>query len=252
MRNLISREKNAAEIAAKQRMILDELIFQSNGMQSANFSSLSNTDLNLLFDLYDKHFFEGTCRRSLIDGGFPFRLRLSSRMTSAGGKTTMLHPNGIDSNRKKSFEIAISSTLLFESFRGSNEAVVVGVLCRNRTEALQRIFEHELVHLIEMLLWTRSSCAKARFRRIANSRFGHLESDHQLTTPREAAFAEFNIRPGDRVCFCFEGREFRGFVNRITRRATVLVQNKEGELFNDGKRYIKYYVPVERLQKIAG
>jgi hypothetical protein len=251
LRDFIDRKKNSPVIATKQKLIQDELIFQSDGIQSPNFSALSTADLHLLFDLYDKHFFECACRRALIDGGFPFRLRLSSRMTSAGGKTTMVHPHGINSSRKKSFEIAVSSTLLFQSFNGSQQAVVVGVRCHNRLQALQRIFEHELVHLIEMLLWTHSSCAKARFRRIANSQFGHLESNHQLTTPREAASARFDIQPGDRVRFRFEGRDFRGFVNRITRRATVLVPSRKGELFNDGARYIKYYVPVEKLRKIA-
>jgi hypothetical protein len=40
-----------------------------------------------------------------------------------------------------------------------------------------------------------------------------------------------------------------GRVNRITRRATVLVPAPTGELFSDGKRYLRFYVPLEQLKK---
>jgi hypothetical protein len=40
-------------------------------------------------------------------------------------------------------------------------------------------------------------------------------------------------------------------VNRITRRATILVEDSRGERFSDGKRYLKYYVPIHQLRPIA-
>ncbi len=66
--------------------------------------------------------------------------------------------------------------------------------------------------------------------------------------------AEFGVKVGDRVQFQHEGKKYRGFVNRITKRATVLVPTPMGELFSDGKRYLKYYVPIQNLmpdRKIA-
>ena len=42
----------------------------------------------------------------------------------------------------------------------------------------------------------------------------------------------------------------QGRVNRITRRATVLVPNPAGQKFSDGKRYSRYYVPLERLRRV--
>jgi len=41
-----------------------------------------------------------------------------------------------------------------------------------------------------------------------------------------------------------------GRVNRITRRATVLVENPHGALYSAGKRYRTYYVPLPMLNKV--
>ena len=38
-----------------------------------------------------------------------------------------------------------------------------------------------------------------------------------------------------------------GRVNRITKRATVLLENQQGEHFTDGKRYETYYIPLQYL-----
>jgi hypothetical protein len=50
------------------------------------------------------------------------------------------------------------------------------------------------------------------------------------------------------VTFLFEGRPLTGRVNRLTKRATVLVEDPEGERFSDGRRYRKYYVPILHLK----
>ena len=38
-----------------------------------------------------------------------------------------------------------------------------------------------------------------------------------------------------------------GLVARITRRATVLVPDASGKLYTDGRRYARYYVPLDEL-----
>ena len=53
------------------------------------------------------------------------------------------------------------------------------------------------------------------------------------------------------VRFEFEGRQFTGRVNRINRRTTVLVESKDGQQYSDGKRYEKYYVPLNLLTSIS-
>jgi hypothetical protein len=62
-----------------------------------------------------------------------------SRVRTAGGPTVRVE-----------YEIAVSTLLLFQTFREPGRPVVVGgLVCRDRLDALQRIMEHELLHLAE-------------------------------------------------------------------------------------------------------
>ena len=233
--------------------ISDELKSQSSWLKEPNFRELSNADLRLLFDLYDEYFFEGMCGRLARSASDKFSFRLSKRMTNAGGKTTREQYRNIQTGKSLTdYEIAVSVTLLFESFRvKGDQRNVGGLVCGDRLTALQRIMEHEIVHLIEMLLWDDSSCAKERFKSIVWRFFGHIESNHQLLTPADTARKYAGIQPGDQVAFVFEGKHYIGFVNRITRRATILVKDKNGTPYSDGHSYKKYYVPVSMLKKVG-
>jgi hypothetical protein len=99
-----------------------------------------------------------------------------------------------------------------------------------------------------MLVWIHSDCAAGRFQAIANRLFGHTEHRHELVTQRERAAKLFDIRVGSRVYFMHEGYPLQGVVNRITRRATVLVESPKGEMYTNNKRYLKYYVPIAGLK----
>ena len=203
----------------------------------------------MLFQITDEHFFDGEAGRLCErQADRPLTFRLSTRMTSAGGMTTMQTSN----DRKRpttEFEIAIATTPLFATFRDEPTAVVSGIVCGDRLEALQRIMEHEMVHLIEMMLWNDSNCAAKPFKRIVNRFFGHTESNHQLLTPRDLAKKRLGILPGDQVTFALQGRTLKGHVNRITKRATILVRNPQGTLYDDGHKYQKYYVPLNHLKR---
>jgi hypothetical protein len=83
---------------------------------------------------------------------------------------------------------------------------------------------------------------------MASRFFGHTDHRHQLVTVNERALKKLGVRPGCRVRFRFEGTEHLGTVNRITKRATVLVEDRRGRRYSDGKRYTKFYVPVELLE----
>jgi len=110
--------------------------------------------------------------------------------------------------------------------------------------------EHEIVHLIEMLLWNKSSCSQSRYHSITRRFFGHTENQHHLITPKEKAMVQFGIKPGMAVRFRFDGVEHKGVVNRINKRATVLVEDRQGERYSDGKHYAKFYVPVRLLKTV--
>ena len=178
-------------------------------------------------------------------------------MTRTGGTTARFHqrvpaPHGIANGAQSHtrYEITVSSTLLYQTFADVERTIRVnGLVCRDRLEALQRVFEHELLHLVEMLAWGDSQCSARRYKGLARNIFGHTDVKHDLIVPRERALRQYSIRTGDRVRFEFEGTPLVGVVNRITRRATVLVEDPRGQPYTDGHRYRKYYIPLAMLRK---
>lgn len=234
-------------IAKHQREIHQQTLLLSRTIDRPNFSKLGRDDLTRMIHMYDERFFDGKILPVAKAEGLTFGL--SSRMTRIAGKMVTHYPEGHQGRRK--FELTLSTTLLFQTFEDLDRPVeVTGRQCRDRLEAMQRVAEHEFVHLIEMLIWNDGNCNEARFQSIANRYFAHTDYRHDLITQRERAAKKFNIRVGDHVTFGHEGHRMVGRVNRITRRATVLVRNANGEPFSDGHRYVKFYVPLEKLTRV--
>jgi hypothetical protein len=227
--------------------ITEEILRQSPFISQPDFNVFDPSDIEQIFDLYDQHYFNGLLRTAL--GSVPLDFRLSKRMTKAGGKTSRWALRG--TRKPQRYEITISSTLLFESFGSFQRKVhVTGVECQTRLDALLRIMEHEITHLAELISWDETKCSKERFQSIARRMFGHTDHRHNLVSPRERAAKELGLRPGCRVHFRFEGQTLEGIINRITRRATVLVRHPRGEPYSDGNRYQKYYIPVSLLKVV--
>ncbi len=241
-------ELTAAQIAARTRRIYDTVLEESPSLNAGNFTTIHPSDLARLFALYDAGFFQAQLRATL--GRTPVRFRLSRRMTRSAGQTARSLPT--TRRGRQRYEISVSTTLLLHCFAGDDHRpiTVTGLPCHDRLEALQRVMEHELIHLTERLLWATSSCAARRFQSIARRLFGHTKHTHALITPSERALATFGIKPGDPVKFRFDGASYTGIVKRITKRATVLVKDPRGAPYADGHRYVRFYVPVERLEAL--
>ena len=242
----------ALSIAKRQvlsRTAYDYVLSNSHHITNPEFKTISPADLGLLFQVTDELYFDGLvgklCERVAIR---PLSFRLSTRMTSTGGMTTMQHPVR-SPERHLQFEIAIATTPLFESFGGSEKASVGGVPCNDRLQALQRIMEHEMVHLVELLLTRDSNCSAAPFKRVVSNFFGHTQSNHRLMTPSDTARTRLGIGPGDRVRFDRGQHTLDGILQRVTKRATVLVPDSKGTQYDDGQRYVKYYVPLTQLRR---
>jgi hypothetical protein len=245
---------SASEVDARKARIYESLLAQSPQVREGNFQLIGTDDLERLFNWYDREFFAGRLGEMLMeDEAHPMTFRLSRRLVSAAGQT-IREVRRIDRHGKPfakvEYEITISATLLFNTFHEVDRPVTVGgLVCKDRVEALQRIFEHELLHLAEFLAWGRSNCRAANFHRLSRRIFAHEGAFHDLITPREQARAAYDIRIGDYVSFEIDGSQHAGRVNRITRRATVLVENPRGVLFDDGKHYLTFYVPLPLLRK---
>lgn len=244
-RILLTGDPGLASIRKWTHDIGCRLLRASPYASEPNFTRLHTDDLSFLFAAYDARFLDELCGKLLGPAGL--RFRLSDRMTRAGGKTTRhLRPDGTTH-----FEIAVATSILFDGFRtGDPEVTVGGLPCRDRLGALQRLFEHELVHLAEWLCWDESHCNRKRFQGIAARLFGHRAHTHELVT-RSARAAKLGIGIGTPVSFRYQGRRLQGRVNRITKRATVLVGDPKGERWSDGHRYVRYYVPLGELRPVV-
>ncbi|WP_390622323.1 hypothetical protein [Novipirellula aureliae] len=247
-KEVASRQFSAAQIASRQQEIYQQTLMLSRAMDGPNFTRVGRDDLVRMVQMIDQHFFDGKILPTATAEGLSFGF--SSRMTRVAGKLVTHYSDG-QSQGRRTFELVLSSTLLFQTFEQDvNRPVeVTGRLCRDRLEAMQRVAEHEFTHLVEMLIWNSGNCNEARFQSIARRHFDHRDFRHDLITQRERAVRKFDIRVGDQVRFTHQGHVLVGRVNRITRRATVLVEHPKGEPFSDGGRYVRYYVPLERLAK---
>jgi hypothetical protein len=247
---------SAEEVEERANRIYQGILGQSPQIRTGNFTVIGSDDLERLFAAYDREYFRGRLGEMLHeDGAHPMGFRLSRRLTRAAGQTMRQARRVVRGGQpgiQYEYEITVSTTLLYNTFQNVDRTVTVGgLVCRDRLEALQRIFEHELLHLAEFLGWGRSNCQAGNFHALSRRIFAHEGAYHDLVTPREEAVVAFGIKPGDRVSFEIDGERHVGHVNRITRRATVLVQHPQGQLYSDGKRYRGFYVPLSLLRREA-
>ena len=220
------------------------LLARSGWIDEPNFTSIHAVDLEILLRAYDRRFLEGFVRERLGEGALSFRL--SARMTRAAGKTSY-RPGPHGSSR---YEIAISTEMLFHGFDADEAPIdVAGLPCANRLEALQRVFEHELVHLVEFLGTGTSNCKAPPFQELAHRLFRHRHHTHTLVT-RRARAAKHGIHIGSLVSFTYRGRYREGRIGRITKRATVFVEDPEGRWHAEGRSHMKYYVPLDELEAL--
>ena len=172
---------------------------------------IGTDDLERLFAGYDREFFRGRLAEMLLeDEAHPMAFRLSRRLVSAAGQT-MRQVRRVQRAGKPAtkidYEITVSTTLLYNTFQNVERTVTVGgLVCRDRLESLQRIFEHELLHLAEFLGWGRSNCRAENFHALSRRIFAHEGAFHDLVTPREQAGVAFGIHVGDHVSFELRGR----------------------------------------------
>ncbi len=248
IRNVRYRKQEAAQ---KRRAVYNGIINGPGMVTSGNFNKISMIDLELLLCLYDKYFFENLLISTLKKNNYSVRLRMSRNMTRSAGSTR--YRKALKGNVLRAvsvFVLSFSADLLGQTFSDLKRPVTVnGIECRDRLEALQCVFEHELIHLIELFLWDDSSCRRSRFRRLAGNFFCHKETTHNLITQIERAVALYDVQPGDMVEFDYRGKKLTGRINRITKRATVLCEHPDGDKYTDGKRYLKYYIPLSFLRK---
>lgn len=221
---------------------------KSSSIKTTDIKSLSVKNVELLFDLYDMVFFDFWFRDS-----FKGRLKfsLSTRMTKSAGMTVC--PKNIMNMKIEDAVIEIkicSDIILGYGNSPRNGTKVGGIQATSSLQALQLVLEHEMIHVLEFIIYGRSSCKGKRFRTMAYNIFGHTESTHSLPTPGRVAYERLDLGIGSIVSFDFKGKSLSGLVVNINKNAVVMVEDKEGRWQDPaGNRYSKYYVPLSKLTK---
>ena len=246
MLNRIKTKEYLDVVKNRREKVSNLFILKSNNIKNGRISTISTSDIRLMFELYDQVFFENWFRdrfKGKID------LSISRRMTKSAGIT--ICPKNCDKIKPEELvmEIRIGVDFFFhyDLIEGNKE--VCGVSTSNSLEALQLVFEHELCHIIEFIHFKKSNCIGDRFKTIASNLFNHTANYHKLPTFKQIANQKLGLRMGSIVTFTFEGKRLNGILYNINKRATVMVRNDEGQLIDrDGNRYSKYYVPLNALE----
>lgn len=227
------------QINKKRNEIRTNFFNKSKNIKIGIINVIAAEDLYLLFDLYDKIFFDYFFRSNIGDR---LRFSLSQRMSSNAGKTVV---------RGNSYEIVIAVKFLFNYAMLERNKKVNGIITTDSFDALQLVFEHELCHVIEFILFKKSSCKKSTFKNLAFNLFGHTDVYHQLPTEREIVGKMYGLKIGDKVAFIVENKKYIGTINSINKRAAVMVSDSRGRYIDrQGNKYTKWYVPLSRIQKI--
>lgn len=234
-------------IENKRKYITKEFMKLSTNIKSKTIKEMSTRDLTILFELYNQVFLNNRLRDE-----FPgsFKCSLSTRMTRSAGLTRC--PKDI--SKIKPEDVVIEFRFGVDFFLNYKEAekskIVCGIKTNHALEALQLVFEHEICHGIEFIYFHQSSCKGKRFKTLANNLFGHTSSFHQLPTIKDLAREKLGLQIGDRVTFIFENQRLIGIISGINKRATIMVEDKNG-LYEDqqGNKYAKFYVPLSQIEK---
>jgi hypothetical protein len=240
--------KYSKESINSKRTLISSLIKEKSiNIKSDSIDIISSEDLRVLFELYDEIFLMGWFENN-YKGKIKFSL--SKRMTKSAGITVC--PKNISNIKAENLllEIKIGIDFFFNYDMRSGDKFVCGYKTDNSLHALQLVFEHEICHVIEFMLFHKSSCKKERFKSLAYNIFNHTASYHGLPTQKEIAMESLGIKVGDKVAFVFEGINRQGFIYKINKRAIIMVKDKNGNFMDkDRNRYIKYYVPLNKIIK---
>ncbi|MBU3146311.1 SprT-like domain-containing protein [Clostridium sp. CF012] len=243
--NIKDLKYSEQEIIKKRDTIRNKFMAKSENVNTGNIQCMSDEDVKILFHMYDEEFFENYFRDNFKEG---ITFSLSTRMTSAAGKTIYSRKTKLLQETEKTYEIRMGIKFFFQYYKVERDKIVSGINTADSLEAFQIVFEHELCHLMEFHLYSESSCKKRRFKTMVNNIFAHTEVNHQLPSQKEIISLDYGFKIGQNVCFLQENKKYSGFIYKINKRATVMVKDKNGTYKDgEGTKYSKWYVNFEQL-----
>ncbi|MGH4121760.1 MAG: hypothetical protein ACREV6_02285 [Clostridium sp.] len=243
--NIKDLKYSAEEIIKKRKAIRNKFLAKSENVNTGYIKSMSNQDMRILFHLYDEEIF---CNYFSENFKESITFSLSTRMTTAAGKTIYIRKIKLLQETEKTYEIRMGIKFFFQYYKVERDKIVSGINTVDSLEAFQIVFEHELCHLMEFHLYGESSCKKRRFKIMVNNIFAHTDVHHQLPSQQEIISADYGFKIGQKVDFARDNKKYSGFIYKINKRATVMVVDKKGT-YKDGQgnTYSKWYVNFGQL-----
>lgn len=243
--NLKELKYSNLAIIEKRNNIRNKFIIKSKNVNTGDIQCMSNVDLKVLFYLYDEEFFHNYFSQR-FKGTLIFSL--STRMTSAAGKTIYSRKIKLLDGEEETYEIRMGIKFFYQYYKVERDKIVSGINTKDSLEAFQIVFEHELCHLIELHLYKESSCKKNRFKTMVNCIFAHTDVVHQLPSQKEIVSKDFGLNIGQKVSFISDSIKYNGIIYKINKRATVMVKDSKGTYRDkNGDTYSKWYVHFEQL-----
>lgn len=234
-------------IDIKREQIRIKLYEKSRNVKSVDFTKISDSDLYILYDLYDDIFLASWFKHN-FKGKIKFTL--SRQLTRAAGNTKTIKNIALIKPEDIEFEIKISINHLANFDKTDRDKFVGGIKVNNKLDSLMLVFEHEMCHVIEFLIYKKSNCSKETFRNLIYNLFGQSESTHKLVSKNEAIYHEYGMLPGDNVTFEYDGQALNGIITKINKRAIVMSPSYHGKYVDKaGQHYTKYYIPLDCLAK---
>jgi hypothetical protein len=233
-----------------------------------NFTNLKNSDIKKLFDLYDDYFFGGSIMEKINSSGSTIKFTSSPLGGSTFAGKCIMTKTGM----KCDYELRFPSKLFLKLFtqKGSNKLLKTnGIICRNRLECLQLVFEHELVHLI-MNLWNYydksgdlySSHGKL-FQCMTKSLFDHTDYKHELFNEFEEGtefITKSNAFVGMDVYILVDGKNTYGKITKVNPK-NAQIQTENGKVYKspypiirkaDRKVSIAEFIPEKKNKFSVG
>lgn len=237
MKELIIKEKN---IVQARKFIRENLISQLNITKDYGIEIVTEYSIKTLVKLYDKYVLDNYIRDLLCND---IKVSVSNRMTSSGGKTIYTKKDKLCT-----YEIRISANILKKFLEEENKKKICGIEGHDILDALMLILEHELCHVLEFSVYGNSSCKQRRFKALAWKLFRHTTSYHEISTTSTMSMINNEVKIGEKVKFFHKGIDYEGIVTNINKRATIMVEDKNGT-YKDSKgiNYTKWYVPVNMI-----
>lgn len=170
-----SKCKNYKKKINKTDMLkIRKKIYKKYKQWKDNVSEMTNEDLCGIFNMYDELCFDGDIKAQL--GDFKYTLKFEKSGTET------FNTQGICARGKCAYTI----TIPVEFFKGIESGKVTNVAgheCRDQLECLQRVIEHELVHLV-IFVFCRDDFISGEhgelFMKLVKDLFGHTDHRHYI------------------------------------------------------------------------